>query len=519
MAETTLKACFEKAAREAGSKPALVSFRRGHRERSLSYTDLHQEADRLAHALAARGVQKGDRVIFLMDKCLFHVIAHLACQKIGIIAVPLNPGFKKAEVAYFLADSEPALVFAGPVQAQVVREIDPQQTIIEVDPEGAQAHLDFFRRAPARAPEVEISAQDPGLIIYTSGTTGQPKGAVLTQRNLTHDAWNVIGIWEITASDVICHALPLFHVHGLCFALHTALMAGATVYMLDRFEPHTVLEVLSRREGEAACTVFMAVPSMYAKMLSAMGERRMDFSHMRLWTSGSAPLLIQDFGRIRDAFGAEPMEREGMTETGMNFSNPLHGPRKPGSIGLPLPGLKVRVVDPETLKDVAPGQVGELWLRGAGITPGYWRKPTETARAFEGGWFRTGDLGCVDEDGYYTLTDRIKHIIISGGENISPKEIETVIHRMDGVVESSVVGVADEKWGEKVVAAVVPRPGARLSPEQIAAFCKARLHDWKCPKEIRLVAELPKNTMGKVLKEEVKALFGERDANRVSPGQ
>ncbi len=519
MAETTLKACFEKAAQKAAAKPALVFLRGGRWERCLTYRDLHQEADRVAHALAARGLRKGDRVIFTLEKCLFHVVAHLACQKMGIIAVPLNPGFKKAEMAYFLEDSQPALVFAGPAQARLVQAIDPRQAVIEVDPQRPHEPLEFYRGAPARAPEVEILAQDLGLIIYTSGTTGQPKGAVLTQRNLTHDALNVIRIWEIAASDVICHALPLFHVHGLCFALHTALMAGATVLMLDRFEPSTVLEVLSRRGGEAVCTVFMAVPSMYAKMLSALGDRRMDFSHMRLWTSGSAPLLVQDFRRIRDAFGLEPVEREGMTETGMNFSNPIHGPRKPGSIGIPLPELDVRVVDPETLQDVPRGQVGELWLRGPGVTPGYWRKPAETARAFEGGWFRTGDLGRVDEEGYYYLTDRIKHIIISGGENISPKEIESVINQMQGVDESSVVGVPDEKWGEKVVAAVVPRPGARLRPEEIAAFCKARLHDWKCPKEIRLVPELPKNTMGKVLKEEVKALFGVPGGSRLNPSK
>jgi len=284
-------------------------------------------------------------------------------------------------------------------------------------------------------------------------------------------------------------------------------MAGSHVIMLDRFSPEKAIEVLSKREGEYVCTLFMAVPSMYGRMMDYLGERSLDFGNIRLWTSGSAPLLVKDFERIKRVFGKEPVEREGMSETGMNFSNPLRGVRRPGSIGLPLPDLEVRIVDPETFLDVAPGQMGEIWLKGPAVTPGYWRKPEETARAFEKGWFRTGDLGRVDEDGYYYLTDRIKHIIISGGENISPKEVEIVIDQFEGVVESSVVGIPDENWGEKVVAAVVTRPGTRVEAQEIQRFCKEYIHKWKCPKEIVFLKELPKNTMGKVLKEEVKKFF------------
>jgi malonyl-CoA/methylmalonyl-CoA synthetase len=210
---------------------------------------------------------------------------------------------------------------------------------------------------------------------------------------------------------------------------------------------------------------------------------------------------------VHATFGKQPVEREGMSETGMNFSNPLRGQRKPGSIGLPLPELEVRIVNPDTGVDVEPGQTGEIWLKGPAVTPGYWRKPEETAKAFEQGWFKTGDLGSVDQDGYYYLTDRIKHIIISGGENVSPKEVEIVINRLDDVLESSVVGVPDEKWGEKVVAAVVKKADSNIEPEDIRAFCKNHLHDWKCPKEVVFVKALPRNTMGKVLKEEVKRFF------------
>jgi malonyl-CoA/methylmalonyl-CoA synthetase len=246
---------------------------------------------------------------------------------------------------------------------------------------------------------------------------------------------------------------------------------------------------------------------MYGKLMEHLGDRNFDFEHIRLWTSGSAPLLASDFERIKRIFGKEPVEREGMSETGMNFSNPVKGIRKPGSIGLPLPGLQVRIVDPMTFDDVVKGQEGEILLKGPAVTPGYWRKPEETSKAFKKGWFRTGDLGRIDEDGYYYLTDRIKHIIISGGENISPKEIEIVINQLEDVLESSVVGIPDEKWGEKVVAAVVTKSGTKLKSHEIQALCKEHLHDWKCPKEIVFLEELPRNTMGKVLKEEVKKFF------------
>jgi malonyl-CoA/methylmalonyl-CoA synthetase len=277
--------------------------------------------------------------------------------------------------------------------------------------------------------------------------------------------------------------------------------------MHDQFSPPRVIDALSKKYGNRACTVFMAVPAMYAKLMAYLDTARPDFDHVRLWTSGSAPLLAADFDGIHQVFGKQPVEREGMSETGMNFSNPLHGKRKPGSIGLPLPKLEVRTVDPDTGKDVKPGQTGEFWLKGPAITPGYWRKPEETDKAFEQGWFKTGDLGHMDEEGYYYLTDRIKHIIISGGENISPKEVEAVINQVEGVAESSVIGVPDEKWGEKVVAAVVKKNKAEIQIDDIQARCKKHLHDWKCPKEIAFVKELPRNTMGKVLKEEVKKLF------------
>ncbi len=495
------------AAHGLGKKKAITFLRKGKIETELSYAELLDDSNRMAQTFQRMGISKGDRVILFLPKSLALVIAHLGLLSIGAISVPLNPGFKKAEMSYFLADSEARLVLCSREQEPMIREIAPEVPRLLIAPEKPYQEIDFFRAAPAVRPAVRLGPEDPGLIIYTSGTTGNPKGAVLSQRNLVKDAENIVQIWEITEADVLCHALPLFHIHGLCFALHTCLMAGSHIVMLDAFTPGAVIEILAQGQGDLACTLFMAVPSMYAMLIENVGERRLNFEHLRLWTSGSAPLLPQDFARMKRIFGKEPLEREGMSETGMNFSNPLRGMRKPGSIGRPLPGVQVRLVDPETAQDVPPGQTGEIWLKSPSITSGYWRKPGETAKAFADGWFKTGDLARVDEDGYYFLTDRIKHIIISGGENISPQEVEGLINSLAGVIESAVVGIADERWGERVVAAVVADPGAGLDPQKVRAYCKEHLHDWKCPKEVIMVRELPRNTMGKVLKDDVKGLF------------
>lgn len=489
------------------NKKAISFFRGSRIETEITYEELTRDSNRMANTFRHLGVKNGDRAVLYVNKSLIFVIMHLALQKIGAISVPLNPGFKKAEMSYLLKDADPKLVLSEPEHEDMIKDIVPGTHTIVIDTKKSYQDQDVIQSATEDITPVDIRPEDPGLIIYTSGTTGNPKGAVLTHKNLTHNTKNIIKTWAISEDDVLCHALPLFHVHGLCFALHTALMAGSHVLMFDQFAPQRVIEVLAKKEGFNVCTIFMAVPSMYTSMLDFVGDRKFDLKHMRLWTSGSAPLLTEDFKKITRIFGKEPVEREGMSETGINFSNPINGIKKPGTIGLPLPGLKVRIVDPETFKDVSLGETGEIWLKSPAITPGYWQKPEETARAFEKGWFRTGDLGKVDEDGYYYLTDRLKHIIISGGENISPKEIETIINKMEDVVESSVVGIKSIKWGEKVVAAVTVKPGSQIKSHEIQAFCKEYLHNWKCPKEIVVLKELPRNTMGKLLKEEVKKLF------------
>ena len=508
----TLAYLIDQTALRLSGKKAILFLRKGKLECGITYSSLQQISNRVGNALIEMGLKKGERVILFMPKSMEQVIFHIGVQKAGAISVILNPGLKKDEMAYFLKDTDAKILVVGKKEEALVQTINDKRLILSVDMESPFHQEKLFPKYSSRISEMEsTSHDDPALLIYTSGTTGQPKGAILTQGNLVQDAKNIIHIWEITERDVLCHALPLFHIHGLCFALHTALIAGAKIVMFDEFSPETVIDILSRQEGELACTIFMAVPTMYLRMIDKMEGKKYDFSHLRLLASGSAPLLPKDFGKINEVFGKKPVEREGMSETGMNFSNPLQGVKKSGSIGLPLPNVEVRIVNPETLQDLGTGEAGEIWLKGPNVTPGYWRKPRETEAVFVRGWFRTGDLGKKDKDGYYYITDRLKHIIISGGENISPKEIESVINQNQKVLESCVVGISDEKWGEKVVAAVVLKPGVTLTTKEIQDHCKKHLLDWKCPKEVFFLKELPRNRMGKVMKEEVSRALKDRN--------
>ncbi len=497
---------------EKYNKKNAISFLRGNNtETVISFSELDANSCKIANMLSHNGVKKNDHVVLICNKSLTFIVIYIALQKMGAVCIPLNPGFKKPELRYLLNDADPALVITEPAITDTIKRINPHLNCITINTGVPFQNINFFSSFPSDFEEIKINSSDPALIIYTSGTTGNPKGAVLTQKNLINDAKNIIKVWKISDSDTLCHALPLFHVHGLCFAFHTALIAGAHIVLTDKFTPETVIDILGQNKNEITCSIFMGVPAMYIKLIDYIESENNNSPHrfdsLRLITSGSAPLHVKDFHRIKRIFGREPIEREGMSETGMNFSNPLHGEKKPGSIGLPLPGLKVRIVDPETLLDVESSRIGEIWLKSDSITTGYWKKPRETEKAFINGWFRTGDLGKKDDNGYYYLTDRLKNIIITGGENVSPNEIERVINMLDDVIESSVTGVTDEKWGEKIVAAVVKTPGSEDITQAIKNICKKKLHDWKCPKEIIFVRSLPRNTMGKILTKEIKKLF------------
>ena len=302
---------------------------------------------------------------------------------------------------------------------------------IVVDTGVPYPELDFFRTERDAVPPVDLHTDDPGLIIYTSGTTGNPKGAVLTQGNLLHDADNIIHTWEIAESDVLCHTLPLFHVHGLCFALHTALMAGSTVLLMDRFTPKSAIETLKKREGRDVCTVYMAVPAMYSLMMDFIPDDAPDFSHIRLWASGVRAVAGQRFRKNTKVAGSGTGGAGRHVGNRDEFFQPFARREKtPVPLGCRCPTSRSVSWIRRVSADMGTGETGEIWLKGPCIISEYWRKPEETSKTFEDGWFRTGDLGHVDEEGYYFLTDRIKHIIISGGENVSPKEVETVINRV-----------------------------------------------------------------------------------------
>lgn len=495
---------------------AIVFFRNRTQETELSFARLDQESAKLAGIMARAGVRKGDRVVFSLQKSFVFVIAYLAVQRLGGVGVPINPDLTRTEKEYLLTDVQPTLIISTQAEQDMLREITPGCRLIAVDDSKPFQETSLLRdqgRGPEPLPDTGPAPEDPGLIIYTSGTTGLPKGAILTQANLLHDALKVIKAWEISGRDRLLHVLPLYHVHGLCFALNTCLLTGASVFMLDWFDPEVVLDFLTRR-GKRECTLFMAVPAMYQKMLACLQVDKDAFEHVRLLTSGSAPLAPAQFERIRERFGKAPVEREGMSETGMNFSNPLHGRKKPGSIGLPLPGVQVRIVHPRQRQDQKSGEVGEIWLKSPSITPGYWNKPEETRRVFHKGWFRTGDLGKIDEDGYYYLTDRLKQIIISGGENISPKEVENRLNQCEGVLESAVFGIPDETLGERVVAAMALEPESGLDAEQLLSHCREHLHKWKCPRQFFFLEKLPRNSMGKVLKQELQEMARGRTGQR-----
>ena len=361
----TLSSLFDQTALRLGQKEAILFLKKGRIESRVTYFSLKKVSDRVASGLKEMGLEKGDRVILDMPKSVEAVVIHLGIQKSGGISVILNPGFKRDEVVYFLKDTDAKIIVVGKKEEDFIRSLDPKRRILSVDTESPFSEEKLFPSSPSRTSSPHGNLHDPAILIYTSGTTGQPKGTILTQENLIQDARNVIQIWEISERDTLCHALPLFHIHGLCFALHTSLIAGSKIVMLDEFSSEPVNEILSHQEGELACTMFMGVPTMYVKMMDRLEKEIGNFNHIRLLASGSAPLPPREFERIKEVFGKEPLEREGMSETGMNFSNPLRGKKKPGSIGLPLPCVEVRIVDPGKLQRLRHRQGGRDLVKGA----------------------------------------------------------------------------------------------------------------------------------------------------------
>lgn len=474
----------------------------------VTYTELDELANQTAAFLERLGVQPGDRVALQLPKCLEFILLHLATIRLGAISLPLNPAYPPAELKYFLEDSGAKLFFAFEMSKEEIQSVlsglpDLQECIF-LDPAEPDQFQSLITNHQLPIPDSQFPAtnsQDTAVIIYTSGTTGRPKGAEITHGNLLSNLESLHEAWGWQADDVLLHVLPVFHVHGLFVALHGALHAGATTLMMREFNAERTLELLS----SGRCSVFMAVPTIHKRLLDMPDAHKFDLARVRLITSGSDRLPDEVFMGFQKTFGYALLERYGMTETGMNCSNPLRGERRIGSVGRPLPGVEVRIVHSETGEILPGGEIGDVQLRGPNVFKGYWRQPDKTAESFSAdGWFKTGDLGYLAADGYLTLCGRSRDLIISGGLNIYPPEVERVLMEHPAVNVCAVIGCPDSEWGERVTAVVALKKTGSVSDEELIRFCRERLAPYKSPKSIVFKEDLPRNALGKVQKAELR---------------
>ncbi len=468
--------------------------------RRFSYADLDAGAAGYAGALATLGVVLGDRVLVQAEKSVENVLLYLACLRMGAIFVPLNTGYTDAEIEYFLEDSDPRLVIVAPPRAsEMLALVNGRANLATL---GSRGDGSFAERAATSPPAPPRPAPDAGRLaafLYTSGTTGRPKGAMLSCGNFTSNAAVLAESWRFTAGDVLLHALPLFHAHGLFVAVNTVLAAGASLVLMPRFD---AAEVVARLPD---VTVFMGVPTYYVRLLGEAGLTRKVAAGVRLFVSGSAPLLADTHRAFANRTGHQILERYGMTETLMNTSNPYDGARVPGTVGPPLPGIEVKAVSAETGMPLADGEVGMLVVRGPNLFKGYWRNPAKTAKDMRAdGFFITGDLGMIDGNGYVHIVGRGKDLIISGGYNVYPREVEAELDALATIDESAVIGVSHADFGEAVIAVLVPLAGAVIDEAAVRKAMAARLARYKLPKAYVIRDALPRNAMGKVIKQQLR---------------
>lgn len=463
---------------------------------TYSYGDLETISGRYARLLGDLGVQKGDRVAVQVDKSPEAIFLYLATWRAGAVYLPLNTAYTRAEVEYFLNDARPTLFVCRPDDETVAAETAVASGVPVVLTLGANGGGSLTECAAELDPDVGCVALGPddlAALLYTSGTTGRSKGAMLSHGNLASNALTLHHIWGFQPGDVLLHALPIFHTHGLFVATNCVLLNGSAMLFLPRFDPQTVIRLLPD------ATVMMGVPTFYTRLLAEPNFTKGDCANMRLFISGSAPLLEETFHDFTARTGHVILERYGMTETGMNASNPLDGERIAGSVGFPLPGVEARVTD-EQGAVLPAGETGVLEVRGPNVFSGYWRMPEKTAEEFRAdGFFITGDVARIDNDGRIRIVGRAKDLIISGGFNVYPKEVELVVDGIDGVIESAIIGLAHPDFGEAVCAVVVSESKA-VSADNITAACKGALANYKQPKRVFFVDQLPRNSMGKVQK-------------------
>ena len=466
--------------------------------RTLTYSEAEATSARYAALLASRGLVPGDRVAVQVEKSPEALMLYLACLRAGLVYLPLNSAYQEGEIRYFFENAQPRAVIAQPKSMPWLNPLAAElgiRHVFTLNDRGDGSLTQGARALNAYFETAERSGEDLAAILYTSGTTGRSKGAMLTHRNLSSNAQVLHQAWGFRPDDVLIHMLPLFHVHGLFVSTHCVLLNGTAMRFHAKFDAKRALAEFR------SSTVFMGVPTHYTRLLAESGLDRDACGHMRLFVSGSAPLLAETHVEFEERTGRRILERYGMTETGMLTSNPLEGERRAGTVGKPLPGTELRIVDDED-RPIAGGEIGHIQVRGPSVLSGYWQMPEKNAEEFTpDGFFRTGDMGHVSPDGYITIVGRSKDLIITGGYNVYPKEIELAIDEIEGVQESAVVGVAHTDFGEAVTAVVVRTPGSdRPSEKDVIAALKARLANFKVPKQVHFVEELPRNAMGKVMK-------------------
>ncbi|WP_147126734.1 malonate--CoA ligase [Shimia ponticola] len=475
----------------AGSSKTLFT-RAG--QPDLSYDDALRMAAQLAHVLVSHGVQAGDRVVVQAPKTVEMVALYIATVQTGAVFLPLNTAYTRDEVAYFVGDAAPRLLVCDPNRAEELTTIAGDATLLTLAADGSGSLTADLAAQPTRFDTVDRGPGNLAGLLYTSGTTGRSKGAMMSHDNLLSNARSLVDLWQITADDRLIHALPIFHTHGLFVALNTTLMVGAQVYFMPGFDLDAMLSELPRS------TLMMGVPTFYTRLLSDERLTADLCANMRLFISGSAPLLAETHEAFTARTGHRILERYGMTETNMITSNPYTGDRRAGTVGLPLPGVEVLVCD-DTGTLVPQGEIGMVEVRGPNVFQGYWQMPEKTAAEKRAnGFFMTGDLGQMSEDGYLTIVGRAKDLIITGGYNVYPKEIEDILNDIPGVLESAVFGIPDPDFGETILAAIVPDAASNLTDDTLATQVASKLARFKHPRRYIRMDALPRNTMGKVQK-------------------
>ena len=465
----------------------------------VTYQAFFGGAEALAKVLINKGVKPNDRVAVQVDKSVEVLQLYVATVLAGAAFLPLNTAYTPSEVSYFLEDASPSVFVCSPASFAELEPIAKQLGVLAVetmDAEGLGTLTDAAKIMDITDFEaVERGEEDLAAFLYTSGTTGRSKGAMLTHKNLWSNGHTLKEYWSFTADDVLIHALPIFHTHGLFVAINTTLAAGSSLIFMPTFNAEQIMDAMPE------ATVLMGVPTFYVRLLEQDGLNRDHVKNMRLFVSGSAPLLAETHIRWQERTGTAILERYGMTETNMNTSNPYDGERRPGTVGFPLPSVEVKITDPASGEVLPTGEVGSIEVRGPNVFKGYWKMPEKTKEELrDNGFFITGDLGMIDEQGYVSIIGRSKDLIITGGYNVYPKEIELVIDDLEGVVESAVIGLPHADFGEAVTAVIVTKPGANLTEDGIKQALSADIAKFKQPKKVFFVDELPRNTMGKVQK-------------------